>query len=445
MVANPRPGDNLRETTDRVRSIGEAAVDRSLASEQKHNPWPTLEEVLAWRPPPALLSTVGGDPVLVAGRATSVYGPPEVGKSWLALAAAAAAIQRGGNVALFDGETSPLDALRRLHKLPGPGGLSGAELVLAGGENAPMRHYSGVGNGEVLDALAWLAWDPSSDLSRSLVVFDTASAFGGATDDADAHRRWYEDLVRPFVERGIAVLVVDHATKRRAEDANFAGARGTGDKTAAFDNVIELTGTPWTPGAASSVTLTLVRSRHGDYGGRGKGAAIAALHGEPTSDGRLLLSFTAPAAPDARLEGIRREVLDVVAAAMPGGFRGYERLRDAIGGHHGDVDEALRSLERDGWLVVTRRPGRQTIYSATSRGLAAMEAETVNPAQVAQTPPKGVLASSRPPMGGGGVGGVGTPPRHKRNNAGDITAPEQPSLGDAFDGELAEAREALGW
>ena len=76
---------------------------------------------------PALLARSDGATILYAGKVNSVFGEPGMGKSWIAIQAALAALEQGGRVLWWDFEDRPDTLYRRAEAL--------GKLDLITGEN----------------------------------------------------------------------------------------------------------------------------------------------------------------------------------------------------------------------------------------------------------------------------------------------------------------------
>jgi hypothetical protein len=172
-------------------------------------------------PPPDLLC--GG--LLYAGGLHSVSGPPDCGKTTIALWWMLRHVRAGQPVVFLDEE-------------------GGAELVAeklialgATSEEAELIRYF------PFPARAWSAYDVIvlrellDDLKPGVVLWDSSAAFlsrAGLDENSasDVTRFWAQVLTPVAREHGIAVLVIDHDTKN-GEASRFA--RGSGAKLAATD------------------------------------------------------------------------------------------------------------------------------------------------------------------------------------------------------------------
>lgn len=190
-------------------------------------------------------------PVLAAGRSVAIYSPPKVGKSLLALEAAAAlaagrpvlgqdaAAPR--RVLYVDLENSRRDIKDRLADLGYmPGDL--ANLIYLSFPGLPA--LDSMEGGRHIFALT-LAYD------ITLIVIDTVSrVISGGENDADTFSALYRHSLAHLKGKGVSVLRLDHAGKDVTK-----GQRGSSAKNADVDAV-------WTLAAADEyITLTCEMSR----------------------------------------------------------------------------------------------------------------------------------------------------------------------------------------
>jgi predicted nucleic acid-binding Zn-ribbon protein len=172
-------------------------------------------------PPPVLMC---GD-LLYKGGLHSISGPPDCGKTTIALHWILRYIREGGQVMFLDEE--------------GGAELTAEKLISLGAtpqDAASIRYYP-------FPAKAWNAYDvvmlrEAVDAIRpGIVLWDSSAAFlsrAGLDENSasDVTRFWSQVLTPVAREHGAAVLVVDHDTKN-GEASRFA--RGSGAKLAASD------------------------------------------------------------------------------------------------------------------------------------------------------------------------------------------------------------------
>lgn len=172
-------------------------------------------------PPPELLC---GD-LLYAGGLHSIAGPPDSGKTTIALWWMLRHVRAGHRVMFLDEE--------------GGAELTAEKLIALGAtpEDAEMIRYF------PFPARAWNAYDVLvlrellDNIKPGIVLWDSSAAFlsrAGLDENAaaDVTKFWAQVLTPIAREHGIAVLVIDHDTKG-GEASRFA--RGSGAKLAATD------------------------------------------------------------------------------------------------------------------------------------------------------------------------------------------------------------------
>jgi hypothetical protein len=192
-------------TRSGVRDIlTEAAGTRALSWEPDD-----LEDVLTdevpKRTPTILRRESDGMGLLYPGLMHLAVSPSFVGKSWVALVAAAQTILSGENVLYLDYESDRAEVVGRLRKLGVP-------------PAAIRQHfqYSARPRGFTVDT-ARTYFAPAHKRSYALVVVDGVT--GGMStlnlniNDATDVDRWQTEVPRPFAENGAAVLLIGHRSK----------------------------------------------------------------------------------------------------------------------------------------------------------------------------------------------------------------------------------------
>lgn len=177
------------------------------------------------------------EPLLMAGRLTTIYSPPGVGKSLLALdlavavsrgAEALGAPTRATSVLYLDYENATLDIRDRLQAMGHDvADLNGLDYWPYPGEHLPMLDTPQGG-----DALS----QACDELRPGLVVIDTISrCVQGDENDNATWLNLYRCSLMRLKARGIAVLRLDHTGKDETR-----GARGGSAKSGDVDFVWRL-------------------------------------------------------------------------------------------------------------------------------------------------------------------------------------------------------------
>lgn len=201
-------------------------------------------------PPPDLLC---GD-LLYAGGLHSITGPPDSGKTTIALWWMIEHVRAGRTVAFLDEE--------------GGAELTAEKLIALGttpDEAGRIRYFP-------FPARSWTSYDVIvlrellDDLKPGIVLWDSSAAFlsrAGLDENsaADVTRFWARVLTPIAREHGAAVLVIDHDGKS-TEGSRFA--RGSGAKLAACDVAFKVSiGQPFSRTANGALRLEVTKDRRG--------------------------------------------------------------------------------------------------------------------------------------------------------------------------------------
>lgn len=189
-----------------------------------------------------------------SGAVNGLVGPPESGKTLVAIAQACDELKAGGRVLHIDADHNGLSATLA-HYLA----ASIEPDVL--GDRSRFR-YVDVRSAEhvrrvVADAAEWLPTFVPVDSVGELVPL-----FGGDSNSNDDYRRIHREILTPLARLGAAVLVLDHVTK---EESRGGYAIGAGAKKAAIDgSYLQVQAVePFTPGVGGAAALKILKDRHG--------------------------------------------------------------------------------------------------------------------------------------------------------------------------------------
>ena len=277
-----------------------------------------------------------GEPLLYAGKLSSIYGVPNSGKTWVALMIAKEATAQGVNVLWLDFEDKPETVIRRAEVLGyrdvlGPCFKYGLPSLMTD----PIA---------VNEARSWLR----SGKLGGLVIIDAAESAGCPSDGADVGP-WFKSAVTPFRDNGAGVLVLDHIPKRREDRAD--GAIGSQHKLAKVDGVaLLIAGKPWTARDGGKVTLTVQKDRHGQLPAP-SGKKVAVIAGA-WQDGAFAYSVDPPTSADMGID-IPTRIFEVLDGA-PDGITGQRQLREMVKCGPNAITEPLREMVDTGDVVVDR-------------------------------------------------------------------------------------------
>lgn len=344
-------------------------------------------------PEPTLLARQDGRRLLYPAAINGVFGPPANGKTWVALAAATAALDNGWTVIYLDHE----DTARNI----------ASRLLALGADPASIR-----------DRLKYAAIETAlSDLDRATIIGaagpDTlftldgvASSIAQAGYSEDSNTEvdlWASELVRPVARRGATVLTLDHVTK---DKDGRSWARGAGHKLALVDGVAyRIAGDP--PPSRTregKLVLTVAKDRHGGVGTMDLPAAILYVRPEDTA-GRRDTTIAVPNETDRgpadrereKLTSIDRQIIATLAD-QPG--QTSRDLRSAVKGRNTDITDRLHALT-DAQVIV-----RETQDTTDGRGRARPRtvyrlAPDFDPAGPVPVPSPGTRSDSGPEAGPG--------------------------------------------
>lgn len=188
------------------------------------------------------------------GAVNGLVGPPESGKTLVAIAQACDEIKAGGSVLHVDGDHNGADSTIA-HYLAG--GVDRENL----GDPSRNRYVELRSADHLRRVVADAAeWKPSIVIIDS--IGEVVPLFGGDSNSNDDYRRIHREVILPFARLGAAVLVLDHVTK-----ADPAGgyAIGAGSKKAAIDGSYLAVANvePFVPGVGGAAALTILKDRHG--------------------------------------------------------------------------------------------------------------------------------------------------------------------------------------
>jgi hypothetical protein len=191
--------------------------------------------------------------LLYPAAVNTIYGDPETGKSWIALAFAAEQLAAGVPVAYIDADHNGASAI-------------GSRLVALGAGTAVLadpdafRHYAPE-DGRMLDAIRdeLLGWRPGFVVVDS--VGEVIPLFGGDSNSNDDVTRANRRLNIPLKDAGWCVLQLDHLSKNG--DAAWPTG-GMAKKRATDGTMLHVkVRTPFAPGAVGEAYLNITKDRHG--------------------------------------------------------------------------------------------------------------------------------------------------------------------------------------
>lgn len=362
---------NAGHTLDELRSLYETTTPLSLAAVPTGDDTEDFGQTAPWEPvdlspyltgeyvPPEPTIGIRNDEagLFYPGRTHSLAGPPESGKTWIALHAAAQQLNSGHNVEFLDFENSPDDIVNK--------------LVLLG---VPKQH--------IADHVAYVQPDrpisqQAADRLRTrivernvqLVVVDGVTNVMGIhglnpNDNADVAK--FDMMIpRAVADLGPCVITIDHTAKNAAEGNRFAiGAQHKlGSITGAAYLVDVNRAHPFAPGRHGQASISISKDRPG---------AVRAFH--PSRAGTFHLDGTsgtpqawieAPEAPPVQGEPFRPTVLmervsvllEQVGTPLTG-----NTIVSEVTGKTKHVRLAIRQLIDEGFIAAEEGPKQSVLH-----------------------------------------------------------------------------------
>lgn len=357
-VANPQPQPvaQLRNPLARERREPETATDDRDADGEQW--WADSLDLDNLPPPPLpLMVRDDGEPLLVAGVQTVVFGPGDMCKSWVAQAATHSVIDQSGRVLWWDWERTQRATEERLRQL----GVSDVQ-------RADQWRYvpaAKLGDRDMPGAVAWV----SGGDGPGVVVIDSVNAAGGGLNQDSEYIEWLDRMVKPFLRAGAAVILLDHPTKNRNPDARWEGPKNAGAKYQDATLVFEVVGHPWGRQHAGHVNL-IKREDNDDLLPHVRKNQPAAAMTVSYPDGRFTWAITEPVqqqTPAARdPQDLEDELLTALAAQPSGTVPSQRQLCQLVKGRNNDLKLAAENLIHAG-LVAKSGNGRGWRYTVTEK------------------------------------------------------------------------------
>ena len=310
---------------------------------------------------PAVWERDDGETLIYAGKISSLYGEPGSGKSWLALMAAIAAIQRGGRVCWWDFEDGPQTLARRAQ-------LLGALELVSDPDKFRFLTPSLAESPAAIDAARqWLGVGHEP----SLLVIDATESAGCPADGSNV-RPWFESHVDPWRMPTIAVLLLDHVPKRREDRPK--GAIGSQHKLARLDGAaLYVSGFPWTKGKGGKIFIQNQKDRQGDLPAAA-GQHVAVVVGDYENIGGEQCFGYRVEAPEA--PGRAPDMIDALLGAIAdqGPIFGARALRELVKGRGNEISVAADQLAIEGYIVKVPY-GKGFQYTITPEGFDRLNTE----------------------------------------------------------------------
>jgi hypothetical protein len=295
---------------------------------------------------PTRLRREDGAALIYPGRLHTLVGEPSNGKTWVAVAAVAEALNDERVAVVVDLEDSPRIWVERLRRV----GVDDKALALGLRYIRPSERLRQEQAADLVPVL---------DESPALIVVDAFSgllALEGADPNAAADvERTYARVLRPMRECGAAVLLLDHVVKSREGRGRWA--TGSERKLSALDGagyVLESV-RPFGRGRTGHGRLRLAKDRLGEVGAAGDVVAEVLL---TDHDGGVRLRITPPedngTGDSWRPTALMARVSRVLAES--GVPMTSNQVVSAVSGKADYVRKALAALVDEGYATATDGP-----------------------------------------------------------------------------------------
>lgn len=247
--------EKIRIREDARRLVAEEALRGDEPADDYADVAALIEAGVQRRVPDAGALRSDGVRLAYSGAVNGLVGPPESGKTLVAIASACDTLKAGGSVLHIDADHNGPEATLS-HYIA----ADGVERdVLADRERF---RYVDVRSADHLRRVV----SEAAEWSPSLVVVDSVGEIvplmGGESNSNDDYRRIHREILSPLADGGAAVLVIDHVTK---EEGRGGYAIGAGAKKAAIDGSYLAVAPvePFVPGVGGAAALSILKDRHG--------------------------------------------------------------------------------------------------------------------------------------------------------------------------------------
>ena len=247
--------DRQRVRRDAKRELDEEDAEDDVTLDDYADVAALIEAGVERRVPDAGGLRADGVRLSYRGAVNGLVGPPESGKTLIAIAQACDDLKDGARVLHIDADHN------------GGQATIGHYLAADGIETAALAdrerfRYVEVRSADHLRRVVAAAaeWRPTIVVVDS--VGEIVPLFGGDSNSNDDYRRIHREVLSPLSELGAAVIVLDHVTK---EEGRGGYAIGAGAKKAAIDGTYLAVATvePFVPGQGGAAALSILKDRHG--------------------------------------------------------------------------------------------------------------------------------------------------------------------------------------
>ena len=299
-------------------------------------------------PPPGVCRLATGAALFYEGRINGMHGEPECGKSWIAWITVAQLLGEGRRACYLDYEDTELGAVTRLRALGVPDDLIVSDLFAYVRPEEPITRDTERPFGALVGC------------DFAAVVVDSANESmvleGLDPNDNKESGLWMRRVIRPFMEAGAAVILIDHVAKNKETRGNWAiGAQQKRAMIRGASYAVE-NRKPFGRGLEGQAVITLAKDTPGAVRERLAGRTSVAdltIISDPVS-GRVHYELSAPVGYRVQL----REKIRSYLIVNPGA--GKRAMRDL--GKSDVVDDLLVELIDEGAVKVEQEGARHSHY-----------------------------------------------------------------------------------
>lgn len=206
-------------------------------------------------PTPSVLRRMDGIGMFYTNQVNILFGEPESGKTFVALAAIVECLNKGGRAVFLDMDHNGMEGIAaRLLDLGAP-----SEIL---GNLDRFRYKEPEDRQDLIEAIADLrAWRPGVAVLDS--VGELMPTMGLSSNSPDDFTIAHTSVLKPLAMAGAAVIAIDHVAKNTESKAQ--GPTGTAAKArAAGGTMLRVTvKDAFTPGHGGSAYLNIKKDRHG--------------------------------------------------------------------------------------------------------------------------------------------------------------------------------------
>lgn len=206
-------------------------------------------------PAPDVLARSDGVCLFYSGQVNLLFGDPESGKTFVALAAVAETLRAGRTALVVDlDHDGPTATIARLLMLGAPVAALRVRALFRYVEPEDRWHVAAI----VGDAAAW---------HPAVVVIDSIGellpVFGASSNSPDDFTRVHTHVMKPLAMTGACVICIDHLAKN--SDSRAQGATGTAAERRAIGGTSPRVriAAAFVPGKGGAAHLLIHKDRHG--------------------------------------------------------------------------------------------------------------------------------------------------------------------------------------